>query len=96
LKRLILSHRARTDLADIWNYSAEQWSVTQADAYITAIRQACEDLLEGRRTGRAADLVKPGYRTSYVASHTLYFRVENDSLIIVRILHQSMEPEARL
>ena len=96
MKRLVLSHRARMDLAEIWDYSAEHWSASQADAYVTAVRQACDDLLEGRRKGRRVDLVKPGYYKFNVASHTLYFRVEMESLIIVRILHQSMEPDARL
>lgn len=32
-----LSRRAEADLAEIWDYSAEQWGVDQADRYLDAL-----------------------------------------------------------
>ncbi|MDI7776030.1 type II toxin-antitoxin system RelE/ParE family toxin [Asticcacaulis sp. EMRT-3] len=96
MKRLVLSNRAVADLGQIWDYSAEQWSVMQADSYIGVIKQACQDVLEGRRIGQTADHIKAGHNKCHVASHTLYFRINGDDLIIVRILHQSMEPGTHL
>jgi plasmid stabilization system protein ParE len=36
-RRLILSPRGKTDIDDIWEYSAETWSPAQADRYLTGL-----------------------------------------------------------
>ncbi len=37
MKRWRLTRKARADLADIWNYTAELWGVVQAERYIRQI-----------------------------------------------------------
>ena len=93
----VLSPRARRDLSDIWDYSAEQWSVAQADRYVRLIAEVCEGLASGHITGRSADTVRAGYFRHPVGSHVLFYRARRRGGIeIVRILHRRMDIERHL
>ena len=90
-----LSDRAQADLVEIWDYSAKQWGVDQADRYIDALMARF-----GWLSGNAA-LWKPrsdlaeGLYSYPQQSHAIYFRVfadASDVIEIVRVLHGRMEP----
>lgn len=89
---LRLSPDAQLDISDIWAFTEERWGEDQAVRYVTRIRDALTELAAGRRSSRAADDILPGYRTCIIGSHTAYFRMDADDLIVIRILHQSMDP----
>lgn len=92
----LLSPKAQADIDDIWNYTAETWGVAQAVAYIGDIRDACMALVRGERLSRPVT-VREGYHKSLVGSHSLYFRRSGGgTIIVIRILHQSMDVERHL
>ncbi|MBL8537692.1 MAG: type II toxin-antitoxin system RelE/ParE family toxin [Hyphomonadaceae bacterium] len=92
MKRYVLTNAAIEDLDNIWDYSAEVWSVDQADKYVGEIRAVCEAIARGDATGRPADEIRAGYRKAAVRSHILFFHTSGDGTIeIVRILHQRMD-----
>ena len=43
----LLSPAARADLDEIWDYTASRWSVDQAERYIRAIVEACQEIAAG-------------------------------------------------
>ncbi len=93
----VLTPRARRDLSEIWDYSAEQWVAAQADRYIRLIATACGALSTGRAKGRSAEAIRPGYFRQTVGSHRVFYRNRNRGGIeIVRILHQRMDVERHL
>lgn len=93
----ILSPRARDDLDSIWDYTEETWGIDQAERYVRDIHMACEALASGRKQGRSAEEVRPGYRKLAVGAHFLFYRMTPDGETdIVRILHQSMDIPAQL
>ncbi|HEY1837951.1 MAG TPA: type II toxin-antitoxin system RelE/ParE family toxin [Rhizomicrobium sp.] len=49
MKAQLLSPRARTDLDEIWEYTADKWNAEQADNYIREIWKTIE--LIGDRPG---------------------------------------------
>ena len=55
MKGYVLSKAAVADLDDIWDYTFDNWGQEQADRYIDDIRNACEELGMGARTGRPID-----------------------------------------
>jgi toxin ParE1/3/4 len=57
----VLTPRARRDLGEIWDYSAEQWGTAQADRYIRLITAACDTLATGRSKGRSGDARRVGF-----------------------------------
>lgn len=92
MKELVLSARARADLEEIWLYSFTQWSQDQADSYVVDLLSICDDLARGYRNGRPADDIRRGLFRYLAKSHVIFFQLEapND-LVIVRILHSSMD-----
>jgi toxin ParE1/3/4 len=92
----VLSPRAQADLDEIWDYTAERWNEDQADRYIRDIRGAIEAVARDPRQGRACDHIRPGYRRYPAGSHMLFFRLIDEGIDVVRILHQSMDFERHL
>jgi len=90
-----LSPKAESDLENIWRYSAEHWSDSQADRYVNEIFSACGDLARGIRKGRNVP-IRSGYLKYPVASHFIYYRFRTDQLHVIRILHQRMDLERHL
>jgi toxin ParE1/3/4 len=93
----LLTPAAQRDLDTIWDFTAERWSLDQANKYILAIRDACEELAAGKRRTEPIDDIRPGYRKSQVASHIIFFRTtDNGFLDIIRVLHQRMDHTTHL
>lgn len=93
----VLSPAARADLDEIWEYTAERWSIDQAERYIRAIADACQDLADGRREGAMVDHICKGYFKLTVGSHSVFYRRPGPAeTIVVRVLHQRMDVPTRL
>lgn len=91
----LLSPKAEADLADIWTYTAREWSAEQAEHYTNDIINMFEEISLGRKTGTTVD-VREGYRKVFVGRHTIYFMVQGEFIAIIRVLHQSMDVERHL
>lgn len=90
-----LSQRAEQDLDDIWLHSAETWSWPQADRYLTTILERLDDLGRGHTRGRVVDFLDDVRRLN-VASHAIYYRDGDGGVLVLRILHQSMDPSSNI
>lgn len=90
MKALALSPAAEADLDHIWEHSAENWGLDQADRYTDEIRDACRDLAAGVKRGRPVD-VRVGYLKYATGAHMVYFRDRGDRLDIIRILNQKQD-----
>ena len=96
-RRYALTNAAARDLDAIWDYTADTWSIDQADRYIAEIGVACEALARGDKIGRPADDIRPGSRKFAVGSHVLFFRQRPDGVTeVVRVLHQQMDLPSNL
>jgi toxin ParE1/3/4 len=97
MKAFRVSPAARGDLEEIWNYTASRWGEEQAERYTRALAEACQDLADRRKQGRAIDDIRAGYYKLAAGSHFLFYRLAGDGTIdIVRILHQRMDIPERL
>jgi toxin ParE1/3/4 len=92
----ILSPAAASDLESIWDFSAETWSVEQANSYVREIQAACEALAQGSRKGRSIEDVRSGYFKLAVGSHFIVYRIVGDVIDVIRIFHQRMDMHSRL
>lgn len=86
-----LSRKAVSDLGQIWDYSARQWGVDQADRYVKLLARAFDDIATQRIVGRPTDDVRRGYRRWPVGSHVVYYRADGGIAVIIRILHKRMD-----
>jgi len=86
-----ISSEAHSDLEKIWVYTFNKWSKEQADRYYLLIIDEIEFLRSNCFAGKSADFIRPGYRVSFVKSHIIFYKIENNQkLEIVRILHQKV------
>lgn len=91
-----LRPQAREDLAGIWDYTATAWSPERADAYIRLIVSALEAAVAGRKELRLLEETGAGYRKVIAGSHFAVLREDAGTLIVVRVLHQRMDPSRHL
>ena len=91
------TNEAVKDLEEIWSYTKQKWSLEQADRYYNLLIDEIEFISSNPLLGRSIDYIKEGYRSTKVKSHVVSFKqLENDLILIVRILHQSMDIEQRM
>lgn len=88
---VVFSPAAQVDIEQIWDYTCDRWDADQAERYIRALQSAVERVAENPLIGRACDEVRVGYRRHAVGSHTLYYRIAGDLIVVVRVLHQRMD-----
>lgn len=87
-----LSPAARADLEEIWTFTAERWDFARAEKCVYAIR---DRLASGTIAAQSAADVRPGYFRCACGSHMIYFQRGDSGMQVVRMLHQSMDANAR-
>jgi toxin ParE1/3/4 len=91
----IISKRALPDLEEIWLYSVQHWSVAQADRYYNLIFEEIKHICRDINSGKSMEHIRKGYRASKVKSHLIFYRIVNNTIEVVRILHEQMDVENR-
>lgn len=91
-----LTRLAQKDLVDIWRYSAQLWGEVQADSYLEAIDHGIRLLRDHPESGMSRHEVREGYRVLFVNHHAIYYLASGSVIRVVRVLHQRMDPQARL
>ena len=96
MRRLQFTPTAEADLDHIWAHTVKRWGEAQAVCYIRDLQATCKALAEGRQSGRSAADIRSGYRKAACGAHMLFYRLTDEALIVVRILHQRMDVERHL
>ena len=91
----VVSKRAVSDLEEIWSYTVTKWSAVQADRHYNLIFDEINYICRNITTGKSMEHIRKGYRASKVKSHLIFYRVKNDTIEIIRILHERMDIENR-
>lgn len=87
-----LTPAARRDLSSIWDDTREQWDAQQAETYLVEIGSAFERIAAQPDRGRAVPEIRTGYRRYAIGSHLIFFVEHDDSVDVIRVLHQRMDP----
>ena len=90
MRRYRYSTAADSDLDDITEYYSSRNPGAGA-AFFTDLESRCRITASFPKTGRPRDAIGPGIRSFVVRSHVVYFRAEEDGIVILRILHGSRE-----
>jgi toxin ParE1/3/4 len=78
---------ARADLEAIWLFTADRWSVAQADAYVGELLSTIDLLVENLKIARERIEFTPTARIHPCRSHIIIFRDEDTYLDVIRIRH---------
>ena len=89
--RIIVLPAARDDLREIWRFGVLTWGEAQADRYSDTLDAAIDGLGVLPYMGPAANDVSPGLRRLVVRSHVVFYRVEDEAMRIIRVLHGSRD-----
>lgn len=91
-----LTPAAQNDLEDIWLYTAQQWSMAQADRYTDILEDTFERLLFMPEMARERLEFDPPVRIHPSAEHLVIYRIEDDCLAILRVLGAGQDWQAIL
>ena len=94
--KAVLSPAAEADLADIYEYTVETWGETQATTCVDTLASRFKGLAINRSLWQARDDLLPGLYGRTEGRHLIVYRDGGESLQIVRVLHQRMDPAGRL
>lgn len=81
-----LAPRALEDLEEIWRYTAETWSVAQADRYTDDLARVFETISALPSLARERPEFNPPVRIHTHERHLVIYALSDDQLVIVRLL----------
>ena len=89
----ILSREADSDLVGVYEYTAIEFGFRQAESYLETMIEGFERVAGHPFLGRERSDLSAGIRCLVHRSHAIYYRMETDLVVIVRVLHHSMDAE---
>ena len=91
-----VAQRAEADLGDIWLYVAKKSSsIEMANRLIDTITDRFLTLARLPYMGRSREKdFGPGYRSLPVGEYVIVYRVENEDVLVLRIVHGRRQLEA--
>ena len=81
-----LSQAAKSDLREIYRYGFFEHGERQADRYYTDLFKRFDHIAEQPYLYPAVDHIHEGYRRGVCGVHSIYYRVTNDTIKIIRVL----------
>jgi len=94
--RLVISAAARSDLKAIARYTERKWTAAQAKTFLALISAHLAQLRRRPRMGAPRDAIAPGFRSLPAGRPLIFYRIARGAVIIVRVLHQSMDAPLHL
>lgn len=92
-----LTNKAVEDLTNIWEYSFEKWSETQADKYYEMLLKNFQNIANDPKMGKKYDGVKDELWGLKVNRHIIFYRqLDGEPVEITRILHERMDLKSRI
>ena len=95
-RRLLLTKRALSDLSEIEAYSISQWGRRPAAQYLKAIESSLRLIRDNPGILRSLDGLPPELQFHRVNKHWLVCDVAPRTIIVLAVIHASMDVPARL
>ncbi len=95
-RRIRLSREAENDLVEIAEFTQDRWGEAQAEQYLRQLDQRLKLLCNRPESGRELSAIKPGYWRALEGRHVVYYVFSDETLDVIRILHERMLPERHL
>lgn len=94
--RVLYRPAALDDLDQIYDATLATWGSAQAEHYLSQLRAAVERVVEHPRSGRIYEVAANEYRAVRSGRHLIFYRLDADTILVVRILHDRMDIPSRL
>ena len=86
-----LSQLAAADLEEIAEFTIEQFGIEQSRRYRDGLKTCFDQLADNPKLGRKAEQLMRGLQRFEHQSHVVFYMNETENLLIVRVLHSSMD-----
>jgi toxin ParE1/3/4 len=97
MARYKFTNKAVEDLSNIWIYTVNKWSESQADIYYGMLIETCEEAAKSPNLGRDYSNVTAFLLGIKSGRHIIFYqKVAENQIEIIRILHEQMDLENRL
>lgn len=96
MSEIRLSEAAKTDLIEIWTTTFETWGPDQADIYLDSIDHSLSGLIRNPHLGSDCSDLLQGARRLITGRHATFYQVSQDTIHVIRVLHQSMDVKQQL
>ena len=97
MAKFYLTYKAVEDLGDIWNYTIETWSESQAEIYYSLLIDSCQELANKPNQGKSYEVVERNILGFKIGQHVIFYRIVSEKEIeVVRILHGMMDMKNHL
>jgi toxin ParE1/3/4 len=82
-----LSPAARRDLDEIWDRTVRTWSLAQAETYLRGLGDTLDTICRHPEIARERREIDPPVRLHPYRAHLIIYRIGEDSLHVIRIVH---------
>ena len=90
------THAAVADLSEIDEYSLAHFGEEAGEAYMRGFNKAFALLRDHPQAGATASEYIKGYRCLVHRKHRIFYRLEDDKVLIVRVLHHARDAKGML
>lgn len=90
--QLVFAPVAKDDLKAIYQFSVLQWGLAKAELYLEQIKYNVNLLLEHPFMGLERTDLLNGIRSLAVERHIIFYRIVENQIMIVRVLHSRQDP----
>jgi toxin ParE1/3/4 len=81
-----LSKDAEADVRRLYRHGIEHFGLAQADGYFDGLFERFDQIAARPQMYPAVDEIRQGYRRSVYGAHSIYYRVSNNQVEIMRVL----------
>jgi toxin ParE1/3/4 len=97
MAKFYFTNKAVEDLDEIWNYTVETWSESQAEIYYSLLIDSCQELANKPNQGKSYEVVEKNILGFKTGQHVIFYRMVTETEIeVVRILHGMMDMKNHL
>ena len=88
MDRYRLTGEAAQDFDQIYDYGIDKFGLDQATVYQNRLKQRFSEIAETPMLYMAVEHIHSEHRRSVCGSHSIYYRIDRNEIVIVRILGQ--------
>ena len=98
MPKYILTIQAKNRLKEIREFSTKEFGKVRTKQYLKSLKDRMNFLANDPQKGKKREDITSQWDcySYFEGSHTIYFEPYSDHIVIIDILHQSMEPSKHL
>lgn len=89
--KIRFTEEASDDLEHIYRYTILKWGETQAEKYLSSLKQALGNILNNPQIGIEFTSKARTYRKFIAKEHVVIYRNQGNVLFVARVLHNSQK-----